>query len=395
MKNRFLVLGMLAAALVLTGCGKSGGGDTGNSELDKALGSVEEYDPLDYVTLGEYKGVEVNTYVSDEEIQEKIDEELESNATYDEITDRAVADGDTVNIDFVGKHNGEEFQGGSYSGFALEIGSHSFINGFEEGLVGVMPGETKDLNLTFPETYKNAPELAGEPVVFTVTVNYIRGEKHEAEFNDEFVVMATNGEYSTTEQYYDDIKNDLYQSKVSGMADTAFMKVLDTSTVSETPQFLVDLMRLRIDASYKSVAKQNNYDNFEEFVTDYYQMDMDTYNSELDKTAKTYVEQQLITEAIAKTEGITVSDEEYKEQLEMYLNGNGMESEEEMAKYTAENYSSKLEDLINEAVILEKVLDVIGSNLVEVSDVPESSSADGSKEDNQNADDNGNSDTGN
>ena len=386
MKKKFIVLGILSAVLALTGCNNSSGDSaTGNKELDKALSAVKEYNPLDYVTLGEYKGIEVNTYVSDEEIQEKINEELENNATYEEITDRAVASGDTVNIDFVGKHNGEEFQGGSYAGFDLKIGSNSFIAGFEDGLVGADPGETKDLNLTFPEEYKNAPELAGEPVVFTVTVNYIRGEKNEVEFNDEFVARVTNGEYSTTAEYYDDIKNDLYKSKVSGMADTAFMKVLETSKVSETPQFLVDLMRLRIDASYKSMAKQGNYDNFEQFVTDYYQMDMDTYNAEVEKTAKSYVEQQLITEAIAKTEGITISDEEYQEYLKMYMNGNNIASEEEMAKYTAENYASKLEDLIHEAAVLEKVLGVIGDNIVEVSDTPDTS-ADGAGADNANSD---------
>lgn len=386
MKTKFIVCGILSAVLALTGCNNSTGGiATGNKELDKALSAVKEYNPLDYVTLGEYKGVEVNTYVSEEEIQEKINEELENNATYEEITDRAVEEGDTVNIDFVGKHNGEEFQGGSYAGFDLEIGSNSFIPGFEDGLVGVKPGETKDLNLTFPEEYKNAPELAGEPVVFNVTVNYIRGKKNEVEFNDEFVTNVTNGEYNTTAEYYDDIKNDLYKSKVSAMADTAFMKVLETSKVSETPQFLVDLMKLRIDASYKSMAKQGNYDNFEQFVTDYYNMDMNTYNAEVEKTAKSYVEQQLITEAIANTEGITISDEEYQDFLNMYMNGNNIESEEEMAKYTVENYASKLDDLIHEAAILEKVLGVIGDNIVEVSDVPETS-ADGA--------DTGNSDSG-
>ena len=218
-----------------------------------------------------------------------------------------------------------------------------------------------------------------------MTVKYIRVKKNEAEFNDEFVTNVTNGEYNTTTEYYDDIKNDLYKSKVSAMADTAFMKVLETSKVSETPQFLVDLMKLRIDASYKSMAKQGNYDNFEQFVTDYYNMDMNTYNAEVEKTAKSYVEQQLITEAIANTEGITISDEEYQDFLNMYMNGNNIESEEEMAKYTVENYASKLDDLIHEAAILEKVLGVIGDNIVEVSDVPETS-ADGV--------DTGNSDSG-
>lgn len=369
MKKKTIILGLMTMTLCMAGCGNGGSGSkasTGNEELDKVLETVEEYDPLDYVTLGDYKGIEVDTSVSDEEIQTEIDAMMEQNSLYEEITDRKVKDGDVVNIDYVGKHNGEAFENGSDQNFNLEIGSGNFIDGFEEKLIGTKPGDVVDLDLTFPDPYQNAPELAGEPVVFTVTVNYIQGDAIESEFNDEYVKKITKGEYKDTESYRNYIKDELYKVKVDGMADDAFVQALDAATVSDVPQFLVDLMKLRIDASYKQMAKQAQATDFEKFLEENMNTDIETYNTKLDETAKSYVEQQLITEAIAKTENITVTDEEYQEKLKEYLDSNGIETEEEMAKYTAENYASELKELINEAIIVEKVLALVGDNAVEI-----------------------------
>lgn len=371
MKKKVFAIGLITMTLCFAGCGITGSNNsvsTGNEELDKVLEKVEEYDPLDYVTLGEYKGVEVDTSVSDEEVQNEIEGMMEQNILYKEITNRKVKKGDTVNIDFVGKHNGEEFEGGSSKGFALEIGSNSFIDGFEEKLIGTKPGDIVDLDLTFPEEYSNAPELAGEPVVFTVTVNYIQGKAIKSQFDDEYISKITKGEYTDTESYRQYIKDELYKVKVDGMADEAFMKVLDSAKVSDVPQYLVDLMKLRIDASYKQMAKQAQESDFEKYLKENMNIDIETYNSKLDETAKSYVEQQLITEAIAKTENITVTDEEYQEKLNEYLESNGIETEEEMVKYTAENYASELKELINEAIIVEKVLAFVGDNAVEIND---------------------------
>lgn len=368
----------MALEIGITGCGTSAPKEkvtsstesTGNEELDKALENTKDYSALDYVTLGDYKGVEVSTYVSDEDVESKIGQETAAASTYEEIKVGTVKEGDNISINFVGKMNGQEFDGGSADDYVLEIGSHSFIDGFEEGLVGVKVGDTVDLNLKFPDPYDNNPDFAGKDVVFTVTVNYIQGERKTVEFDDEFAKNNSNGECNTTEEYREKVRNDLYNDKVSGIADTAFMTVLSNSEVKECPQFLVDLMKLRLDASYKSIASKYKYDDFEKFVQDYFETTIDEYNKSLDERATQYVKQQLVTEAIAEKENIAVSDEEYQETLKEYMDGNGVSNEEEMEKYSIDNFASKLDTIINEAVILNKVLKVVKDNAVEVKDKP-------------------------
>jgi len=380
MKKYIVGLMMIMLAGCCAGCGSNDNKESLNSsqnsevedkELAEVLNSVEEYDVEKIVTLGEYKNVVVNTYVSDEEVDKEIENVVAENPLYEEVKDREVKEGDTVNIDFVGKKDGVEFDGGKGEKFDLVIGSGSFIEGFEEGLIGTKPGDVVDLNLTFPKEYQNSPELAGQDVVFTVTVNYIKGEAIETKFDDEFVKRVSNGEQKTTDEYREYIKNNLYTSNVSGMVDTAYMQILEASTVSEVPQGLVEVMKLRIDASYKMMSKDQGYTDFEEFIKMFAQISLDEYNNKLDETAKTYVEQQLITEAIAKKENITITDEEYEKYLNNYLENNNVESVEEMEKITLENYKSDLKSLINEAILLDKVFALIGESVVEVSDKPE------------------------
>ena len=135
----------------------------------------------DYVTLGDYTGLEVNeekTEINDTIVNDYIESYLlPSFATVEEVTGRSVEEGDTVNIDYAGYLNGEQFDGGTASGQNLTIGSHRFIDGFEDGLIGANAGDTLSLNLTFPDPYPNDPDLAGKPVVFEVTVNSIGVQK--------------------------------------------------------------------------------------------------------------------------------------------------------------------------------------------------------------------------
>ena len=150
--------------------------------------AAEKADPGKLTKLGTYKGVEVkknSTEVTPEELEQRIQGILDANPEYIEITDRPAQNGDIVNIDFVGMKDGEAFDGGTAEDFPLELGSNSFIDGFEEGLVGAEAGSELSLNLTFPEDYFNA-DLAGQEVVFDVTVNSIE-EKKEAVLDENFV----------------------------------------------------------------------------------------------------------------------------------------------------------------------------------------------------------------
>ena len=188
-------LGLLAAILsvcMLAGCGAKDTGDGTGAATDAGTEStaLKDMDVDKYVTLGEYKGLAVS--VDTVEVDEDEWDTLVNNVYYGNITaenggimDRAVETGDTVNIDYEGKKDDVAFDGGTAQGYDLTIGSGSFIAGFEDGLIGVMPGETVDLDLTFPENYGNS-DLAGQAVVFTVTVNYIQPAQ-DGEFSDEII----------------------------------------------------------------------------------------------------------------------------------------------------------------------------------------------------------------
>ena len=174
MKKRImtLVTGILASAAVLTGCSGSKGLET------------------DALSISVYKGVEIDEIqkpaeVTDEDVENTIQSSLQMNATQEEITDRPVEDGDIATIDFTGKINGQEFEGGSSTDYPLTIGSGLFIDGFEDSVIGHNIGDTYDWQGKFPDNYQNA-EYAGKDVVFTITVKGI-AEESVPELNDNFV----------------------------------------------------------------------------------------------------------------------------------------------------------------------------------------------------------------
>ena len=163
-----------------------------------------------YVTLGEYKGLQVTVTepaVDDATLETELESVYFANVTAENggITDRAVAEGDTINLDYEGKKDGVAFSGGTAAGASLTIGSGQFIAGFEEGLVGVKPGETVDLDLTFPEEYHSA-DLAGQAVVFTVTVNYIQ----PTEMEDSVVAGMGIDNVTNLEELKQNVYDELY-----------------------------------------------------------------------------------------------------------------------------------------------------------------------------------------
>ena len=200
MRKRFLAVVMcVCLGMTMFACGASKDDNTketesGTSEATEPAYTEEDLvddsngdlNILDYVDLGDYKGIELTksiTKVTDDEVTN----EMESKAVELTGSDVTVEDGDTAIIDFVGKLNGVAFDGGTASNYELEIGSGSFIDGFEDGLKKKKKGDTVDLNLTFPESYPST-ELAGKDVVFTVTVN---GVKRKPQLNDEWLATKT------------------------------------------------------------------------------------------------------------------------------------------------------------------------------------------------------------
>ena len=197
--RKFLKVGLCGAAALMmfaTGCsGQKSAKDASQAESTaegETPAETEEYVAEGSITLGEYKGIPVTVTeptVTDEEVDAQIQQLLNSSAEYLEV-DREAQLGDQVNIDYKGMKDGVAFDGGTAEGYDLVLGSNSFIDGFESGLVGAKKGEEVTLNLTFPDPYQNNPDLAGQAVVFEVKVNNVK-EKTVPELTDDFVAKVS------------------------------------------------------------------------------------------------------------------------------------------------------------------------------------------------------------
>lgn len=286
----------------------------------------------DYVTLGEYKGLEVAmapASVDEATWEEWVAEEYFYQVTAENggVFDRAVENGDTVNIDYVGTQDGVAFSGGTAQGATLTIGSGKYIGGFEEGLIGVMPGETVELNLTFPENYGNV-DLAGAEVVFTVTVNFI-----VAEMTDEIIAGFGSEEYSTVEELRQSVYDYLYEMALadyeSDLEYEIITMVVGNCTISECPEEIVEQYKESITYNIETLAVMYGMDG-ETLINYQFGRTMEDYVKE---AAEDSAKQALVLQAIANKEGLVLSEEGLLERIEEYALENGAESAEEMLTY--------------------------------------------------------------
>lgn len=256
---------------------------------------VEGIDTADYVTLGEYMGMEVS--VADY-VEEYIEFDLQNNPDATYITDRTVEKGDIVNIDYEGKIDGVAFDGGTAQGTDLEIGSGAFIPGFEDGLIGTESGATVDVEVTFPDNYPGT-DVAGKDAVFTVTVNSIRVES-PAELTDEFVKGLDIG-CETVEEYRKYVYDTVVESSASGLM---LQKVMENSQVKEAPEAMVTRYYDRIVGNMQYYAMVYGYD------LDTFMSLNGTSDEECRKSAQQAGEEMLVMKAIADAEGLNVTPEE-------------------------------------------------------------------------------------
>lgn len=326
---------------------------------EEELAQRPEYTALDYVTLGTYKDLAVTVdpiEVTEEEIDASVEGAITGKDMYDEQTEGTVADGDLVNIDYEGKKDGVAFNGGTAQGYDLEIGSGSFIDGFEAGLIGVKVGDTVDLNLTFPENYGSA-ELAGQAVVFTVTVNAI---KTMPEVTDELVSKLSDGAYSTVDGYREYMRETLQANKEeqqkNEILNDLMTQIYNTCTVNEYPQELVDYSVASMKKVYEGYAQMYGLE-FADFITNYFGMTEEEFAAESEKAVKSSLQQELILKAIAEQEGLTISEEEYEQGCVDYAETYGYES----ADHLKENFD---EGTIRISLIMDKVLDFLRDNAV-------------------------------
>lgn len=328
MKKRIsIILTLLMTIGLLAGCGSEAGKALHEMKVDK------------YVTLGEYTGL--NVTVPSAEVTEAAQTQYLQQIYFgnmvveeeEKITNRAVKNGDVVNIDYEGKKDGVAFQGGTAADQYLGIGTGTFIAGFEEGLVGVNPGETVDLNLTFPVGYGNV-ELDGQAVVFTVTVNYIYPE-----YSDEEVASWGNTNYTTVEdlktfvydylyaqnQYY-------YEMNLENAVLEAFMK---QCVFAELPEELVNRYKTNLQNSITAEATTYGTDAAT-LCSYYYGMDLVTF---LDTYAPESAKQSLAFQAVANEQNLNLTEEELDTKIKEAATANGFASVDEfMGTNTRDDY---------------------------------------------------------
>lgn len=325
------------------------------------------------VTLGQYKGIEVlksNLEVSDEEIAEELKKEQEKNSRTITVEDRAAQLGDIVTIDFEGKIDDVAFPGGAGNEYPLTLGSNSFIPGFEEQLVGVNAGETKDVNVTFPEDY-NTEELAGKAAVFTCTVHKIE-EKELPELNDEFAQDVS--EFDTLEEYKADVRKTLAEKKEEAAKNEKENAVIEQAVKNaemEIPEAMVlTQANQQLDSFVRRLESQGmTMEQYKEYTGQGVEELLDFMKPQ----AQQQIEVRLVMEAIAKAENLVESeavaaavDEEIAKMAENYK----MDIETIKGMFDDANMEGmKLDMACQEAVKL------LVENAVEVDSLPEEAEA--------------------
>ncbi|MDY4516716.1 MAG: trigger factor [Lachnospiraceae bacterium] len=267
------------------------------------------------VTLGEYKGIEVekqNIEVTDEEVQAEVDKERENNSRTLDVDDRAVENGDMVKLDFEGFVDGVAFDGGKGENFDLTIGSGSFIPGFEEQLVGAEIGADVEVNVTFPEDY-HAADLAGKPAVFKCKVNEIK-VKELPEADDDFAQDVS--EFETLEEYKADIRKNLTEKKeqeAKAAKEAAVVEKIVANASMEIPDAMIDnQVRQMADDFARRIQSQGLT------VEQYFQftgMTADKLFEQMRPEALKRIQNSLVLEAVAAAEQIEISDERVEEEL--------------------------------------------------------------------------------
>lgn len=321
---------------------------------------LKDINPADYVTLGQYVGLTPSfekTEVTDEQIEAYINSLPSQFPDESEITGRPAQLGDIANIDYEGKIDGVAFDGGTAQEYDLNLGSGTFIDGFEDGVVGMEIGSTKDIDLTFPETYGNA-DLAGKAVVFTVTLNSLK-EQIIPELNDEFAQKLGETDLEALRQAvretYESSAESDYQTRLD---DDLEKQVLDSSTFKELPEGFVSRIVDRMMDSLKSYALQSGASEGE-IAQYYFGFSKDNYEEELKEYCDQMAKEYIMLAAIAAENNIEVTEEELDQSMQETIAGAG-------SSMTVEDYKAQLDSLedYREYVLIVKTIDFIKSKAV-------------------------------
>lgn len=305
------------------------------------------------VTLGDYKGIEVekiSTEVTDEEVNAEVDKERESNSRVIAVDRNKVEDGDITTIDFEGFMDGVAFEGGKGEDYSLTIGSHSFIDGFEDQLIGVETGVETEINVTFPESYQ-AEELAGKPAVFKVTVKEIKA-KELPQADDEFAKDVS--EFDTLEEYKADIKSKLEEKKKASAKtekeDKVIEKIIENASM-DIPEAMINtqVRRMAEDFAQRISSQGLTIEQYFQFTG----LDADKLMEQMRPQALKRIQSRLVLEAIVAAENIEAADEEVNKEIQNMADAYKMEVEKVKELIgEAEREQMKLDIAVQSAVTL-------------------------------------------
>lgn len=279
------------------------------------------------VKLGKYKGIKVekaDVTVTDEEVAEELDKVKEQNARLVAADDKAVEDGDQTTIDFEGFVDGVAFEGGKGEDYPLTIGSHSFIDTFEEQLIGKKVGEEVEVNVTFPENYQ-AEELAGKPAMFKVTIKEIKVKEYP-ELDDDFAQDVS--EFDTLDEYKEDIKKNLTEKKEKEAEAEKESKVIEAivnDAEMDIPEKMVEAQAEQMLEEFaQNIAMQGI--SFEQYLQ-FTGATVDQMKEQVKPQAQARVESSLVLEAVVKAENIEATEEEVEEEIKEMAGRYNMEAD--------------------------------------------------------------------
>lgn len=309
------------------------------------------------VKISSYKGMKIKEFaytVKDEEVDAEINRLLDRNARKVAVSDRAAANGDIVNIDFVGTVDGVKFDGGEAEGFDLTLGSGQFIPGFEDQVVGMNIGETKDVNVTFPENYQ-AEALKGKAAVFAVKLNGIQA-KELPELNDEFIKEATGS--ATVEEYKAKTTERLQKQadrRANDATENSILEAIAANTEAEIPQAMIER---EIDSLVQKFEYQLMYQGLK--LKDYLEFLKVTeadFRKNYEEQAKKNVLSQLIISQIIKEEKIEATEEEVDAKVAEQAASVGKETEEYKKSMDPRQF-----DYISSDIVITKLFDFLKAN---------------------------------
>lgn len=309
-KNRTIIISAVAGVVVIALCiGIYVWKNAGSYEV--TVGAAHDYDEGNYIKLGDYKGLDIDVSVSDDDVEAEIESILEAEEVYEQKQGQPV-NGDKVNIDYKAYVDGQFTDDYSESDETMDIGEDDFFPEFDTAVLGMNTGETKTVDVSFDPDYGD--ELVdGKTVSFELTLNYICGNEMQAELSDNFVTQYSEGECTSVADFYEYIKNSLYQDNVEDVADTAWQMAIENVKVKK-------YHKGEVKTAFEE--EKANYENVGEVIGGTYEDILEQFGmseDDVEEIAKDVALERMTAKTIAAKENLVLDDETYKNLLFEYM----------------------------------------------------------------------------